>query len=142
MLTPSVRNKQSREEMARAVASGKCRRCRKLNPDAGRRNECPGCRFEANATARRNRERRLAAGTCCQCDDPPLPGLTRCERHHAIQKVARVKSNKRNLSVPSLPASRTEDSPGLTRCSHPRLQPVRTCRHTVSGERDSLHSLS
>ena len=42
---------------------------------------------------RSKRLARLAAGTCVQCDRPPLPGLTRCERHHAIQRAAWTRAN-------------------------------------------------
>lgn len=75
---------ESRKEMARAVAAGKCRGCRSPNPDAGRRLLCPTCRVANNATQQRRRAARLSAGHCCQCDSPPLPGKTRCGYHHRM----------------------------------------------------------
>lgn len=84
----AIRRKKAAAEMRRAVAEGKCRRCRCPNPDAGLWNECRPCRAKTNEHARRKRLARLACGTCCQCDRPPLPGKTRCEYHHDIQRKA------------------------------------------------------
>lgn len=70
------------DELRALVAAGRCRSCRRENPDAGRRTQCPECRAKAAAYRKAIRERRKAAGTCTDCESPPLPGHTRCRRCH------------------------------------------------------------
>lgn len=62
---------------------------------------------------RQKRLARLAAGTCVQCDSPPLPGKTRCERHHAMQKRAWAESNVAKLAKRKADAARRKAKPPL-----------------------------
>lgn len=57
----------------------KCPKC--CSPKLLRQLVCSKCQERDVKRRKAARDRRRAAGTCVDCDDDPLPGRPRCDRH-------------------------------------------------------------
>lgn len=80
-LTHEQVKERMRESAADAVAAGKCRSCRKPNPNHGVKLCCDYCLARNAQLQRFKRLMRIKEGTCAVCHRKPFRGGRLCKRH-------------------------------------------------------------